>query len=197
MNTKLGNKLSRGFSALKRVRRIWLLAGGLVVIAVVVVVGVLVANRSAQPAVSVQGGPSGDQLHQFQGGQHAPFISLTDYKPSYDRHDPHYVLVDVREAAARAQSHIPDDIWVPLADAPTTGWQTLQQYRGTVVLVLYCNCPWQEAANESVVLKEHGFTDGDMRVLQEGIGGWQTAGYPVIRDTDPCATHSWPQACSG
>ncbi|MFJ4654372.1 rhodanese-like domain-containing protein [Nocardia sp. NPDC088792] len=180
-------KLAALILATPRRRR---LTAAAVVVLALAVAAVVTINQLTRPTAS------GDSLHEFHGGQHAPFLALADYKPIYDRHDPGYVLVDVRPAAVRAESHIPGDIWVPLADAPTTGWQTLQQYRGKAVLVLYCDCPWQEAANESVILRQHGFTDADMRVLHEGIPAWEAAGYPVVRGTDPCADRKWPLACS-
>ena len=150
----------------------------------------------AGPAVTVENAPQGNQLHQFDGSEHAPFISVADYKPIYDRHDPRYVLVDVREAAERAQEHIPGDVWAPLADAPNRGWKYLRRYSDKV-LVLYCDCPWAEAAQESVVLRSRGVPDSRLRVLHEGIPGWAKAGYPVVRGGDVCARADWPQACSG
>jgi len=171
---------------------------GLVVVVAAIGAAVWAANRDRGPtsAVSVQGGPQGNQLHQFDANHHAPFISLADYKPIYDRKDPNYILVDVREAAERANSRIPGDIWAPLADADTTGWQFLEQYKNTKTLVLYCDCPWAEAAKESVILEAHGFDDAHLLVLHEGIPGWAQAGYPVVSGGNPCQTErKWPQAC--
>jgi len=135
---------------------------------------------------------------QHGGDHHAPFISLAQYKPIYDRHDPNWVLVDVREAAERAQAHIPGDLWVPLADADTTGFTALLPDRDKM-LVLHCDCPWAEAARESVILEAHGFADSHLRVLHEGIPGWAKAGYPIVAvpGGNPCTSeHHWPQACA-
>lgn len=163
-------------------------------VAVVVIVALSRSDHGGS-AVTVQGGPPGNQLHTFDGNDHAPFISLADYKPIYDRHDPNYVLVDVREAGERAGGKIPGDIWAPLADADTTAWQFLEAYKDKT-LVLYCDCPWAEAAKESVILKAHGFSYDRLRVLHEGIPGWQQAGYPVVPGGDACHTErNWPQAC--
>lgn len=179
--------------------RRWRVVLGLIALALAVTGAALLATRhgSSSPAVSVQGGPSGNQLHQFSGEHHAPFISLADYKPIYDRRDANYVLVDVREATERAQAKIPGDIWVPLADADSAGWKALEAYKDKT-LVLYCDCPWAEAAKESVILEAHGFADSHLRVLHEGIPGWAQAGYPIVSGGDPCASERrWPQACGG
>lgn len=158
--------------------------------------GVGLTRGSANPAVTTVGGPSGNQLHQLNGGNPAPFIGIADFYPIWQRHDPQYLLVDVREAGERANSRISDDLWVPLADMQTTGWQYLQQHAAGRIIVLYCDCPYQEAANASVILKSHGFTDAQLKVLHEGIPGWSHAGYPTATNSiDPCVGQSWPQAC--
>jgi rhodanese-related sulfurtransferase len=118
------------------------------------------------------------------------------FKRHWDRRDRHVVLVDVRGAADRAKEHIPRDIWVPLADAPRSGWRFLERYRRKLI-VLYCDCPWAEAAEESAVLEGHGFSDRRLRVLHEGIPGWIKAGYPTVPGGDVCARHHWPRACRG
>jgi rhodanese-related sulfurtransferase len=134
------------------------------------------------------------QHHRFRGAHHAPFISVRSFKRLWNRRDPQVVLVDVRGARDRAQAHIPHDIWVPLADARTTGWRFLKHYRRKLI-VLYCACPWAEAAQESVILESHGFSDRHLRVLHEGIPSWIQAGYPVVAGGDVCAHRYWPRAC--
>lgn len=182
--------------ATPRPRRRWSWIGvGLSALAVVVAAVVVTARDDNTPAATVVDGPSANSAHQFDGDDHAPFISLADYKPIYDHHDPAYVLVDVRETPERANARIPADIWVPLADMDDTGWRFLEQYQDKT-LVLYCDCPWAEAARASVILRAHGFSYDRMRVLHEGIPGWAEAGYPIDSGGDPCsAERDWPQAC--
>jgi len=146
--------------------------------------------------VAVAGGASAGPLHRFHGTHHAPFISVRAFKRHWDRRDRHVVLVDVRGAADRAKEHIPRDIWVPLGDAPRSGWRFLERYRRKLI-VLYCDCTWAEAAEESAVLEGHGFSDRRLRVLHEGIPGWIKAGYPTVPGGDVCARHHWPRACRG
>jgi rhodanese-related sulfurtransferase len=167
----------------------------LVVIGVATKLMFSAGRTSGVPPVSGVGSPPGNQPHQFSGDHHAPFITLADYKPIYDRHDRNYVLVDTRTAGVRSLKHIPGDIWVPLDDAASTGWKFLERYKGKT-LVLYCDCPWQDAAKESAILEAHGWSDNHLRVLHEGIPGWEQAGYPVVPDGDVCSkTEHWPQAC--
>ncbi len=183
----------------RRQRRLRLAAGGLAV-AVLLVAGIaaVIALRGGVggPAVTVVGGSQGNELHSFNADHHAPFISIADYYPHYADHDPNYVLVDVREAGERAAAKIPDDIWVPLADMATSGWQYLQQYKAKTI-VLYCDCPWAEAATASSILEAYGFSDDHLRVLHEGIPGWQQVGYPIVPGGNVCAGQTWPQACGG
>lgn len=181
----------------QKVRWAWIVGAVVIVTAAVTVPLVISGSQSGRsaPAVQAVGSPQGNQLHQFSGNQHAPFIELSQYYPIWKSKNPNYVLVDVREAVERAQAHIPNDVWVPLADMPYTGWQALNQYRGKI-LVLYCDCPWEEAAAASVILKQHGWTNADLRVLHQGIPGWEQAGYPVVPGGNVCVTeHDWPQAC--
>ena len=183
----------------RRDRRLRAGAAVVAVLAVAVagIVGVVALRGGfSGPAVSVVGGPSGNQLHSFNADHHAPFIALADYYPHWASKDPAYVLVDVREAGERAAAKIPGDVWVPLADMQATGWQALQAYKDKII-VLYCDCPWQEAATASSILEAYGFSDDNLRVLHEGIPGWQQAGYPIEPGGDVCAGQSWPQACGG
>jgi len=165
---------------------------------------VILAGGGGAIAVAAGGGGSGHapapavasagEHHRFRGAHHAPFISLSTYKALWNRRASNVVLVDVRGAADRAKAHIPHDIWVPLADARSTGWRFLERYRRKLI-VLYCDCPWAEAAQESAILEAHGFSDRHLRVLHPGIPGWIRAGYPVVAGGDVCARHHWPRAC--
>lgn len=152
-------------------------------------------DHGTRPGVVVLDTSSGDQLHRFTGTHHAPFISVAEYWPTYRRHDPGYVLVDVRTRTARQNVRIPDSLWVPLADSDATGWRSLMRFRDRTV-VLYCSCPWAEAADESEILLSHGFPESHLRVLHEGIQGWMEAGHPVVSGGDPCEARRWPQACA-
>ncbi len=179
-------------------RRLSRMAGGVavVVVAMAAIAAIVVLGFGSGSAVTHVGGLSASPLHSFSGDHHAPFISVADYEPIYARKDPNWILVDVREAPERANAHIPGDIWVPLADAATTGWQALLPYKDKMI-VLYCDCPWAEAAQESVILEAHGFSDAHLRVLHEGIQGWAAAGYPIVSGGNPCQEHYWPRACGG
>jgi hypothetical protein len=132
--TRVGRQNERSMQARRRRWRL-MVAGAIVAIALIAVARMLTGASRTSP-ITVVCGPAGDQLHQFSGNQHAPFIALTDYLPIYDRQDQNYVLVDVRAAAERQQSHVPGDIWMPLADANSTGWQALLSYKDKT-LVLY------------------------------------------------------------
>jgi rhodanese-related sulfurtransferase len=145
-------------------------------------------------------GPSPDRSpsaaeHTYSGPRHAPFITVAEFKPMYDSADPNHVLVDVRSADARAESHIRGDIWVPLSDAAKSGWKALRRYKDGLI-VLYCACPSAEASSMSVILRRHGFSFEGLRVLREGLPGWEAAGYPVTTGADPCLEYAWPSACA-
>jgi rhodanese-related sulfurtransferase len=154
-----------------------------------------VASPDGTSGPSLDRSPSADE-HTYTGPRHAPFITLAEFKPMYDSGNPTHVLVDVRPAESRAESHIRGDIWVPLSDAAQSGWKALRPYKDGLI-VLYCACPSAEASAMSVILRRHGFSYKGLRVLQEGLPGWESAGYPVTTGSDPCLEeHAWPSACA-
>jgi rhodanese-related sulfurtransferase len=178
------------------VRRVAILLG------VVLVAGSVVLLERAtsraprvREAVTVLEEQAVEVPHQFTG-DHAPFISVARYGRFHRRRDPRFVLVDVRDRVSRTTVRIRGDVWVPLSDMETTGWQALQKYRDRI-LVLYCACPWAEAAEASVILEGKGYVRERLRVLREGVPGWQRAGYPTSSGGDPCRQDQhWPEACS-
>jgi rhodanese-related sulfurtransferase len=195
-NKKKGNKTNRGddgvYFSIGRQRRTMIL---LLFAGVIAVTAAMIFAANITKSLAVNVGNSSNSIHRFNGNHHAPFISLIDYKPIYDSHNPNYMLVDVRPPGERAKSHIPGDIWVPLVDANYTGWQFLQKYKDKI-LFLYCACPWAEAAYESAILEQHGWNDSKLRVLHEGLPGWVQAGYTTIPDQNVCVgSEYWPKAC--
>ena len=153
------------------------------------------SKPAAQQLVKVVTNPRGHERDEFTGERHAPFISLSDYRRLRREGSHRSVLVDVREPDARYHVHIPGDRWMPLEQADAGGWKTLWRFRDRTI-VLYCDCPWAEAAAASVILERHGFEDTSLRVLHPGIPGWIKAGLPVVRGEDPCRPPGrWVDAC--
>ena len=191
--------VGRSSAAFMRSRRALLL--GLVLVAALLVTFAVTrtdASRApeARERVTVMSSNRKALPHQFTGSHHAPFISLKTYRPIHRHRDPRYLLVDVRHPEVRATGRIPGDLWVPLADASSTGWRFLWRYRDKT-LVLYCDCPWAEAAEASAILKDKGFSYRRMRVLREGYPGWLKAGYRTLSGGDPCRLERrWPEACA-
>jgi rhodanese-related sulfurtransferase len=104
-----------------------------------------------------------------------------------------YILADVRSAMERAQVHVREDVWLPLAELPF-GWQEMDFPR-TAIVVLYCDCPNAEALYASVLLAEAGLGGGHILVLEEGLPGWRAQGGPVVTGDDPCPHLEWLVAC--
>ena len=155
----------------------------------------LIVGCGSNPGLS-QGSSQTPSDHEFVG-QHAPFISARDLVPAFERNPRDYVLVDARGKEERAQRHVDGDVWLPLADAERDGGTALEGIGHERLIVLYCECPNAEASALSVILEQHGFSDQQLRVLEEGLAGWVANGGPVVSEADPCQARRWPVACQG
>ena len=157
-----------------------------------VIVGTLGCSRNTPTKASVETAPV-QADHDFFDLRQASFISVDELVMARSRSK--VIVVDVRNPAERAEAHIPDDVWVPLADLLDGGTSTLKPYAEELI-VLYCACPNAEAAFASVHLRDEGFDVARLRVLREGLPGWANAGLPLIKNTVPCAKEHWPLACA-
>jgi rhodanese-related sulfurtransferase len=156
------------------------------------IVGALGCSPNPPVKASIETGPE-PSGHEFFDPRQASFISVEELVLARSRSE--VIVVDVRAPTERAEAHIPDDIWVPLADLLETGTSTLEPYARSLI-VLYCACPNAEAAFASVHLRDRGFDVARLRVLREGLPGWANAGLPLIKDSAPCAEERWPLACA-
>jgi rhodanese-related sulfurtransferase len=92
-----------------------------------------------------------------------------------------FVLLDIRDADAFAQGHIPGALSLPLADIPArvASLPKDRQY------VAYC---WRDtchlAARAAIDLMQHGF---DVQELNAGWREWTSFGYPVESGVKPQA----------
>jgi rhodanese-related sulfurtransferase len=159
------------------------------------VAGCATAAGTPAPEPSPTFGVASD--HTFDGDEHAPFISVAEVGARLSSESPRLVLIDVRSPGERGAGHIAGDVWIPLADMSQTGLTELAKHRESLI-VLYCDCPWAEAAYASVAIREQGYGWEQIRVLEEGYSGWAAAGYEIVGQSSPCdEERRWPNACQG
>jgi rhodanese-related sulfurtransferase len=83
-------------------------------------------------------------------------------------------VVDLRQAAAFRESHLPGARSIPLAEL---GTRAREIPRGRIII--YCDCPATEIENAYDLLWNLGWDD--VRALADGFGGWLARGYPISR----------------
>lgn len=86
------------------------------------------------------------------------------------------VVVDVRDAAAYAEGHLPQARHLALADLPAKATQVAKNKSTPVLLVCQTG---QRAAKAEAALKEAGYAE--VYVLDGGLDGWRKAGMPVVK----------------
>lgn len=113
--------------------------------------------------------------HAAHGG--APSVALTE--PDYlkwliDSRQP-VVVVDLRAPAEYAAGHLPGARSVPIAELD----RRYAEIPITPMVVLYCQCPIEEAATAYAFLEAKGYLNHV--VLQEGYDGWLRRRFPVVK----------------
>jgi rhodanese-related sulfurtransferase len=83
-------------------------------------------------------------------------------------------VVDLRQAAAFRESHLPGARSIPLDEL---GTRAREIPRGRIIL--YCDCPATEIETAYDLLWNLGWDD--VRALADGFEGWLARGYPTSR----------------
>ena len=83
-------------------------------------------------------------------------------------------LIDVRDADAYVDAHIPGSLHIPLSRIEG---EISYLPKGKTV-VTYCTCPHDEAAADANMILQHGGVPGAF-ALAGGLGAWREAGLPV------------------
>ena len=166
--------------------------------AILVVVGWSgVSCQTADSDLAAQASPETSESssqHSFHDPRQAAFVSA-DELVEWRETGKSMLLVDVRSPSERAEAHIPDDVWLPLADlVDGNAWLRIASAPEQLT-ILYCDCPNAEAAYASVSLQDHGVDATRLRVLREGLAGWTASGQEVVTAADPCTEDYWPIAC--
>ncbi len=107
----------------------------------------------------------------------APSVALTE--PDYlkwliDSRQP-VVVVDLRAAAEFRGGHLPGAVSVPLPELD----RRFAEIPTSPMVVLYCQCPLEEAATAYAFLESKGYLNHV--VLQEGLDGWVRRRYPLVK----------------
>ncbi|HSL50402.1 MAG TPA: rhodanese-like domain-containing protein [Candidatus Deferrimicrobiaceae bacterium] len=105
-----------------------------------------------------------------------PTVALTE--PDYlkwllDSRQP-VVVVDLRSPGEFRRGHLPGALSVPLAEID----RRFAEIPTQPMVVLYCQCPLEEAATAYAFLEARGYANHV--VLREGYDGWLKRRYPVI-----------------
>ncbi|HEY7653274.1 MAG TPA: rhodanese-like domain-containing protein [Methylomirabilota bacterium] len=113
-----------------------------------------------------------------QGGHGGvPAVALTE--PDYlkwliDSRQP-VVVVDLRKPQEFRGGHLPGAISVPLGELD----RRFGEIPTSPMVVLYCQCPIEEAATAYAFLESKGYLNHV--VLEEGYDGWLRRRYPVTQ----------------
>lgn len=107
----------------------------------------------------------------------APSVALTE--PDYlkwliDFRQP-VVVVDLRAAEAFRGGHLPGAISVPIAELD----RRYAEIPTSPMVVLYCQCPIEEAATAYAFLEAKGYLNHV--VLQDGYDGWTRRRFPIVK----------------
>jgi ArsR family transcriptional regulator len=111
--------------------------------------------------------------HAAHGG--VPSVALTE--PDYlkwllDSRQP-VVVVDLRGPSEFRRGHLPGAVSVPLAELH----RRFAEIPTGPMVVLYCQCPLEEAATAYNFLEAKGYANHV--VLQEGYDGWLRRRFPI------------------
>ena len=105
-------------------------------------------------------------------------ISIDEAKARFDRGE--LTVIDVRQADAYLQAHIPGSLQIPLSRIEG---EVSYLPKGKTI-VTYCSCPAEETSGQAVqILAHRGITNAV--ALHGGFEAWQRRGYPVERGMPP------------
>jgi rhodanese-related sulfurtransferase len=101
-----------------------------------------------------------------------PRISVTDLRDRLAKNE--ITLIDVRDADAYLEAHIPGAMHIPLA---RIDGEIPYLPKGKTI-VTYCTCPHDEAAADANMILAHGGIQNAL-ALAGGLGAWRDAGLPI------------------
>jgi rhodanese-related sulfurtransferase len=132
-------------------------------------------SRWAQVVFLAFAGALASTAHGGHGG--VPTVALTE--PDYlkwliDSRQP-VVVVDLRKPQEFRGGHLPGAISVPLAELD----RRFAEIPTSPMVVLYCQCPIEEAATAYAFLEAKGYLNHV--VLEGGYDGWLRRRYPVTK----------------
>jgi rhodanese-related sulfurtransferase len=101
-----------------------------------------------------------------------PRMSVTELRDRMAKNE--ITLIDVRDADAYLETHIPGAMHIPLA---RIDGEIPYLPKGKPI-VTYCTCPHDEAAADADMILTHGGIPNAF-ALAGGLGAWQAAGLPT------------------
>ena len=101
-----------------------------------------------------------------------PRISVTDLRDRMNKNE--VTVIDVRDADAYLEAHIPGAMHIPLA---RIDGEIPYLPKGKPI-VTYCTCPHDEAAADANMILAHGGIQNAL-ALAGGLGAWRDAGLPI------------------
>ena len=112
-------------------------------------------------------------------GGHGGVPAVAQTEPDYlkwliDSRQP-VVVVDLRKPQEFRGGHLPGAISLPLAELE----RRFAEIPTSPMVVLYCQCPIEEAATAYAFLESKGYLNHV--VLEEGYEGWLRRRYPISR----------------
>jgi len=101
-----------------------------------------------------------------------PRMSVADLRDRLAKNE--VTLIDVRDADAYLEAHIPGAMHIPLA---RIDGEISYLPKGKPI-VTYCTCPHDEAAADANMILAHGGIQNAF-ALAGGLGAWRAAGLPI------------------
>lgn len=108
----------------------------------------------------------------LRAAEAAPMIKVEELKTRLDKGED-IKIYDVRAQSSYETDHITGSLSLPLGEIT----DRYKEVPRDPEVVLYCACPNHTAIMAYRVLAQHGYEN--VKVLEEGIGGWRLQGYPV------------------
>ena len=124
------------------------------------------AATQTQPVAAETPKPSPDERAAM------PRISVADLRDRLAKNE--VTLIDVRDADAYLEAHIPGAMHIPLT---RIDGEIAYLPKGKPI-VTYCTCPHDEAAADANMILAHGGIQNAL-ALAGGLGAWQKAGLPI------------------
>jgi len=130
------------------------------------------SRNTAPPVAATQTVPTPAAEADPSARAAMPRISVADLRDRLAKNE--ITLIDVRDADAYLEAHIPGAMHIPLA---RIDGEISYLPKGKAI-VTYCTCPHDEAAADANMILAHGGIR-DAFALAGGLGAWRDAGLPI------------------